>query len=476
MPFFFDTTVQQYPSSPAIINAQGTEPYNRFAHSVYNIAVALHERGIAPGDRVGILASPSTGTLALFMALFRSGAVAVPISTRFPAQQIAQTLHSVQCRLVVVSEDCRPAAAALHIPTVAIEALLLTQNSTIELPAAHHTDADATILFTSGSTGAPKAVVHSMGAHIHSARGSQHNIPLGTNDCWLLSLPLFHTGGLAIAIRVFLAGAALALPTPGAPLIETLREFPLTHLSLVATQLYRLLHDREGAALLRNLKAILLGGSAIPPSLIERSLDAGLRIYTSYGCTEMASQITTTRFISAEELATSGRLLPGRELKVDNSTSEILVRGATLFRGYANGFALHTATDEQGWYHTRDTGFFDSEGRLHVTGRIDNMFISGGENIQPEEIEQALCSLPHILQALVVPVPDTEFGARPVAFLWLANDTPFDEHTTRAQLAERIARFKIPTRFVIEAPTAEHTGKLNRADYRRKAVLIHTTT
>ncbi len=467
--FFLEDTARQYADRPAVISGHGTTPYADFVQMVQAMAAHLSAQNIESGDRIGIVASTSLHTLAGVMALLRLGAVVVPISTRFPAGQVAHLLSRVLCRAVLVPAEHSHLLSETQLPFLLTEILNSTAYQRNELPPWHGSlNTDATIVFTSGSTGTPKAALHTLGAHVYNALGSQQNIPIGTNDCWLVSLPLFHVGGFAVPIRTFLAGASVALPAPGTPLVDALRQFPITHLSLVATQLYRMLRDEESTELLRGLKAILLGGSAIPRTLIERALGAGLRIYTSYGCTEMASQITTTREITVGELATSGRLLPYRELMID-TTGEIFVRGKTLFRGYAEGDTVRSAVDEQGWYHTHDTGFLDSAGRLHITGRIDNMFISGGENIQPEEIEQALCSIPGILQSLVVPVDEEEFGARPVAFLWLADGVIINEAHVREQLAVRIARYKLPVRFFVEPPLEENAGKLNREEYRERA-------
>lgn len=465
--FFLEETAARYADSPAVFHSTGVLSYSELNSRALAAAAHLSAQGIQHGDRVALLASPSLDALVATYAILRIGAVLVPISTRFPAQQISQLLGDVQCRTALISHEYSSYAANFPIQALALEHLANDIAPYAE-PWRGSADSDATIVFTSGSTGAPKAALHTLGAHIANARGSQQNIPLGEGDCWLLSLPLFHVGGFAIPVRAFMVGAAIALPAPGAQLADTLRSFPLTHLSLVATQLYRLLRDEENTELLRGLKAVLLGGSAMPRTLIEKALDAELRIHTSYGCTEMASQITTTRKATAGELATSGSLLPHREISIAAS-GEILVRGATLFRGYVEGTTIRSAVDESGWYRTRDTGFRDSEGRLYVTGRIDNMFISGGENIQPEEIEQALCSIPGILQSLVVPIADEEFGARPVAYIWPADNAPFDESSVRAQISERIARFKLPVRFIVEPPLEENAGKLNREEFRKRA-------
>jgi O-succinylbenzoic acid--CoA ligase len=193
-------------------------------------------------------------------------------------------------------------------------------------------------------------------------------------------------------------------------------------------------------------------------------------IHTTYGLTEMAAQVTTTSpDATLGELQSSGRVLPYRQLRVDER-GEILVQGATLFQGYLDGDTVQHPFDQDGWFHTGDLGRLDEEGWLHVLGRTDNLFISGGENIQPEEIELALCDVPGVTQAVVVPVQDDEFGQRPVAFVrgvdegvWLA--------TLAGELEAVLPHFKIPDAFYLW-PEVEEEMKIDRTVFREQALLL----
>lgn len=294
----------------------------------------------------------------------------------------------------------------------------------------------ATVLFTSGSTARPKAVVHDLNAHLMSARGSNDNIRLGAGDRWLVSLPLYHVGGLAILFRCREAGAEAVLRDPERTFDEQITRDGITHLSLVPTQLQRLL---DGGADLSSLNAILLGGAVIPPNLIERALAAGLPLHTTYGMTETASQVTTTRpGADLAELATAGSILAHRELSF--AGEQILVRGPVRFLGYVGGGRL----DPDAWFETGDTGYLDELGRLCVTGRLDNQFISGGENIHPEPIERALLACSGVHRAVVVPRNDPTYGKRPVAFVDATSFTPEDWTT---QLQATLPGFKVPDAF-----------------------------
>jgi O-succinylbenzoic acid--CoA ligase len=162
----------------------------------------------------------------------------------------------------------------------------------------------------------------------------------------------------------------------------------------------------------------------------------------------MSSQITTT---SGDDLVidphSSGKLLSYQELKIDEN-GEILVKGKTLCTGYISGNEVNNCDDTKDWFHTGDLGYFDDNQNLIIKGRLDNMFISGGENIYPEEIEEQLQFHNQIIDVCVVEVPDKEYGARPVAFIKMEVTNKIDETQLKKYLEDKIAGFKIPLRFL----------------------------
>jgi O-succinylbenzoic acid--CoA ligase len=308
-------------------------------------------------------------------------------------------------------------------------------------------------------------VLHSWANHLYSAKGSNANLPLHSGDRWLLSLPLYHVGGLAILVRCALAGAAVAVPDQDASLSATLDATGATHASLVATQLRRLLEARE--ALPRRVRGLLLGGGPLPEGLLRRGHERSWPLHTSYGSTEMASQITTTPpGAPLSTLRTAGRRLPHRRLRID-ADGQILVAGPTLCLGIAEGNDLHDPR-AHGWLPTGDLGRLDAQGRLHVQGRTDRQFISGGENIQPEELEAALERGDRIARAVVVPVPDPEYGRRPVAFLRTTGG-PLPEEW-RDRLRAELPSFKVPdAAYPLPEAATEGRMKVDRADLIRRA-------
>jgi O-succinylbenzoic acid--CoA ligase len=235
-------------------------------------------------------------------------------------------------------------------------------------------------------------------------------MPSGRSDVWLVSLAMYHVGGLALIMRALLHGGSLLFA--GKDWDTALTRGDVTHLSVVPTQLRQLLAQSDTAPLLRRLSAVLVGGASCPGDLVAQAQLLGIGVHVTYGASEAASQITTTQGGAVG----SGRALSHTEVRIDEH-NEILVRSEALCRGVVCQGQVTPVTDEQGWFHTRDLGRLDDQGHLFVLGRRDTQFISGGENIRPEEIEQALLALPEVEQCVVVPVPDATYGQRPVAFV-----------------------------------------------------------
>jgi O-succinylbenzoic acid--CoA ligase len=406
----------------------------------------LKGMGIKAFDRIAICDENSVEYVILLLALWQIKAVAVPISPRWPDKTINSYAAKINVRRLFRSLDIKRAVCF---------------DARQQLEAGGRKDLDleqeATIIATSGTSGEAKAAAHTWGDHFYSAMGSNEIIPLTSSDRWLLSLPLYHISGIAITVRCLLSGAGLVIVTDG-DLIAAVERSKVTHVSLVSTQLQRLLADEKNHALLRSLKVILLGGSAMPQMLIEQSVKLGLNIYLSYGLTEMSSQVATGKVIEANKAC--AKVLPYRQISILPLSSlsfprkresieegEILVRGEVLFKGYVTGSRLPMPIREDDfWFHTGDMGQLDKEGCLTVIGRRDNMFISGGENIYPEEIEKELLNIKGIQEAIVVAKEDKVFGQRPIAFIKFGGEPLTEEHLIRC-LRAALPRFKVPIAF-----------------------------
>ena len=298
-----------------------------------------------------------------------------------------------------------------------------------------------TLLFTSGSTGEPRAVWHDLESHIANALGAGEMMPLRPGCAWLLSLPLNHVSGFSILIRCLLAGATVVFPDQNSPFKNQIEDSTLTHASVVGVQLRRLLSDEASFS---HFQAVLLGGGPVDQGLVSDALEAGVPLHITYGMTETASQTTTSdRLHSVPHSIHAGKALPGRELRI-SSDGEIQVRGAILPRAIFSGGELREALTCDGWFSTGDAGSFDAAGNLVVSGRRSRMFISGGENICPEIIETLLASFPQVQRVVVVGVPNEEFGARPVAFV--AGDASPDR--VKEFLKARLEGFYVPDAFL----------------------------
>jgi len=408
----------------------------------------LKGMGIKPGERVALSAPTSAEYVVLLLSLWRMKAVACPIDPHWPSKMADAYSARINARHFFKGDDVQKAVcfdARQPAPAVSGDDLALDQ--------------EVTVIATSGTGGAPKAAVHTWGNHFYSAQGSQEVIPLTASDRWLLSLPLYHVAGIAVVVRCFLAGAYVIIPMDK-DLISAIEHNQATHVSLVPAQLHRMLEDPKNHPVLKSLKCILLGGSAVAPYLIERSLSLDLQVYLTYGLTEMSSQVATGKPVDAKTPCV--KILPYRQMRIA-SNGEILVKGETLFKGYGTGSRLHLPLTSDGWFQTGDLGVLDAQGCLTVLGRKDNMFISGGENIQPEEIEKALLAIKGVEQAMVVPEENKEYGHRPVAFVKFHGQAMDPEHLTDI-LKKDLPRFKIPDVFYPWPKGLEYFSKARRRE------------
>ena len=311
----------------------------------------------------------------------------------------------------------------------------------------------ATILFTSGTTGAPKAARLALANHLANARAACEVLGLDASSRFLSTLPLFHVGGLAIAFRCQLASATLLLHERfDAQAVARELCGGATHASLVASTLARVLDLCP--AFPRSVRAVLVGGGPVPAPLLDRARRAGLPVLQTYGLTETASMATCERIGDADG-ATAGLPMPGLEVRV--AGAEIEVRGAQVMRGYLGGEAVRD------WFQTGDLGALDARGRLLVHARRTDLIISGGENVYPAEVEAALLAHPAVREAAVLPAPDERWGQVGVAYV--VGDAA--ESDLRAFLQARLAKYKVPARFVVvPALPRNAAGKVDRARLR----------
>jgi O-succinylbenzoic acid--CoA ligase len=423
----------------AFLTPRGPVSFGAYDQHVTSATVQLREVGIAAGDVIVLIVEDGLACATVLHALIRLGAIVLPLNPRLPEDMRNAVIADTGCNYVVADKPVHVA----DIPFLAVETLLSDDQDAPVDAAAVDPHAPAILVLTSGSSGPPKAAALSLGNLLENARRSNANIPLVPGDRWILSLPLFHVSGLGVLFRCLEAGATVVVPEPGEALDAAITRAGVTLVSLVPTQLHRMLETATGRQALQQLKAILLGGSAVPRALVERACDLGLPLHTTYGMTEMASQIATTPPLNAsDDPFNCCKPLAPDTVRIDGK-GRILVRGATLFKGYFSRGQLNLPL-EDGWFVTGDLGHFDDHGNLHVSGRADSMFIVGGENAQPEEIERVIINAPGVVQVRVVPVPDDEYGTVPVAFVAMHDASPPDTNALRAHARNHLPGFAVP--------------------------------
>lgn len=436
---------------PALISGHQTLSYEEFARRVSDMSEGLKRSISATPGPVGLVGPSSVDYIVILFGALLAGRVICPLSNRFPKRTLEKQMSLIGCDMVLFDSSIPPdrlpsSMLNLKFDNIAPTNMETTVDTTGRLQEVLH---PGTIMFTAGSTSEGKAVFHSVDAHYHSAAGSNDNIALAPDDRWLVSLPLYHVGGLAILFRCMLAGACAVIAEPGRTLAENISLQSISHLSLVPTQLLQLLDDDRFVRSIPGLKAVLLGGAAADRALVDRATHHQVPLYCSYGLTEAASQVATTApGDRGARLYSSGRPLNHRGLKISNS-GEILVSGKTMCEGYFGRGGIESVLDKEGWFATGDVGRVDEQGYLTVFGRKDSMIVSGGENIHPEELERALTALEGVREALVVGVPDKKFGSRPVAFVrYSGSDDSFDQEALLTELRQTLPGFKIPDRIL----------------------------
>ncbi len=333
-------------------------------------------------------------------------------------------------------------------------------------------------MFTSGTTGVPRAALLSHANLLASAHAWNRFLEAGPTDHWLATLPLSHVAGLGVVLRCAGSGARLTVHGhfDAGAIRERLAGGGITLLSLVPTQLMRLLDDGPVAA--PDLRALLLGGAPIPSGLVRRAVAAGLPIVPTYGLTETASGVTAS--LISEVLAnpgSSGRALPGLRVRVVGedgrdmpvgAVGNVTVSGATVFVGYDRDPIATDAVLQDGWLHTGDLGALDGEGRLTIVDRREDLIISGGENISPVEVESVLALHPDVLDAAVVGRSDGSWGAVPVALLVPRPGVSLDIDRVTAYARDRLAGYKVPVAIeIVSVIPRTASGKIVRGDVRK---------
>ena len=428
---------EQRADKPALRLNDEVLSWQQLCTRIDNLAAGFHQQGVEADDGVLLLAHNHPQTLLAWLALLQCGARILPVNPQLPHPLLEVLLPQMTLRFALVLDGHYDGLAALSMHAPSGEYRVAWQPERL-----------ASMTLTSGSTGLPKAAVHTCGAHLASAEGVLALMPYGDDDDWLLSLPLFHVSGQGILWRWLQAGARLTVREKQ-PLEQALQG--CTHASLVPTQLWRLLNTHQRIA----LKAVLLGGAAIPVELTQQARAQGISTFCGYGLTEFASTVCAKEADGEPDV---GSALPGREVQVVNG--EVWIKAQSMASGYWRDGALLPLTNSEGWFATRDRGELH-DGRLTILGRMDNLFFSGGEGIQPESLERIIATHPHISQVFIVPLNDAEFGQRPVAVVECEPGTDITRLPEWVQ--GKLARFEQPVHWLVLPAELKNGGiKISR--------------
>lgn len=465
------------PDALALVDAETGDDwtYEALDDEVDALAGRFHALGISNGDTVGVLMETRPAFVKILWAVQRLGATLVPFNVRLTATEIETQRSTIEPTIFVTDRDHERLArnAAGRTPIVRVDEPVADATTSLESVAPETVakvddplSATRAVLFTSGTTGDPKPVRVTGENFMASAVATAFRLGVVPDDRWLLCLPMYHMGGLSIPIRTTIYGTTTVLQRGFDPegVRRTVEEERITGISLVPTMLKRLLDVGD---LADSLRFALVGGGPTSVELAERALKAGIPIHPTYGMTETASQITTATPADVEAApGTVGRPLVGTELAILGSAGERLEageQGEIGVSGWIVSPGYYGARDrpDDAWFRTGDVGYRDKAGRLFVTGRASELIVTGGENVVPDEVGQEIRAHPAVDDAIVVGLPDEEWGTRVAALVETTES--LDATALQAFLEDRLAGFKHPrqVRFVDELPRTS-SGTVDR--------------
>jgi len=504
----------RFATSDAVVNDGRHVSFAELDAEVDAAARAFIAGGVQAGDRVAIWAPNSATWIVASFGVYRAGAVLVPLNTRYKGAEAGHVLRTSQARyLLTVTDFLDGDYLAMLEGVEGLDALDTRLVLSGPVPSgarawedfvgagATTTDAElrareegvgpddtSDIIFTSGTTGAPKGAMLGHGASVRTYAAWSELVGLRAGDRYLIVYPFFHTAGLKSGILASVLTGASIHPHPVFDVPSVMRrvaEERITMLPGPPTVFQSILNHPDLASFdLSSLRLAVTGAAVVPVSVI-RSMREELRfenVVTGYGLTETTGTVSMCRHDDPPEVIaeTVGRPLPGVEVRVvddegvdvsPGQPGEFWVRGFNVMKGYFNdAVATAAAIDPDGWLKTGDVGYVDGGGNLRITDRKKDMFIVGGFNAYPAEIENALLAHPDIAQVAVVGVPDDRLGEVGVAFAIARAGRTIDPGEVIEWSRERLANFKVPRRVeVVDSLPLNPSGKVMKFVLRRQA-------
>jgi O-succinylbenzoic acid--CoA ligase len=444
------------------------------------IAAALQIAGLRPGARVAALASNGPHYVALVHAAMWAGTTLVPLNPKLPDETLSWQLRDSHADLLVVDHGAANRSLSLG-PVRFVQIEELTYSGSAE-PAPVTDDATATILYTSGTSGEPKPVRLTWANHAASATASALNLGLHRDDDWLCCLPMYHVGGLSIALRTAMYGTRMTLleEFDVDSVLEALRS-DVTLVSVVPTMLRRLAERTGGPDGLAahvaagKLRAILVGGGPVSADYLSACHDAGLPVIPTYGMTETASQIATLPPDRSDKIGAAGYPVWGAEISIRDADGEpvkegpgiVWVRGPMVTSGYVDRPDVNRRRFVGGWFRTGDRGVIAPDGFLHILGRHDDVIVTGGENVSPGEVERVIAQHSGVSEVAIFGVADDEWGE--VVCAAVVTDGTVSRTELDEYCRDRLAGHQRPRKWVaLSSLPRTSTGKIRRAVLRER--------
>ncbi len=464
--------------------------YRDFLERSQRIAGVLHATyAISPGDRVMVLAHNSTDLYEILMACWRIGAVYMPVNWRLAKAEISDIAADATPRVIIADTEFAALVDGLDIPQW-MRGDGADDPFETELAAADPVtsffdatpDTMTTLLYTSGTTGEPKGVIGTWRMQAMAVRQAAH-VLLGERTNTLTAAPMFHTAGLnSFSLPSFYYGGAVHIMRRwDAPLALKCLSDPdigITHTLGVPVQFQQMaaLPEFESARF-PTVNRAGVGAAPVTEDLLKTFQDKGLMLCNSYGMTEVFGVATLPPERAQDKLGAVGWPVIGSEVRIadDSDTpvangvmGEIQIKSEGVTPGYWNAPEQSAASrTADGWHKTGDVGRLDDDGALYVVDRKKDMFISGGENVYPAEIENVLADWPEVREAAVIGVPDETWGEVGHAIIVLTTGAALDLHEVQQRCTERLARFKVPKHVsFIDALPRSAQGKVLKTELR----------
>ncbi|MGV9610641.1 FadD3 family acyl-CoA ligase [Nocardia xishanensis] len=487
-PMALHDAARTFGAAPALADGDVRLDWAQLLAVVQQTARALIARGVQSGDRVAMWAPNTHHWVVAALAAHYAGAALVPLNTRYIADEAADVLSRVDAKALFIAgsflgrdrlAELRAAAPELAIPTIVVIAVEPGGETTSTDPsvlnwsdlaviaetvpvedaekraAAVDTEDISDILFTSGTTGRSKGTLVAHRQALSVVRAWAECTTLNSDDRYLVVSPFFHNFGYKAGILACLVTGATIVPQATFDVPQTMRLVGQEKITVLPgpPTIYQTILDfpDRGSYDLGTLRVAVTGAATVPVVLVERmrsELEFAV-VITGYGLSEAAGFGTMCRADDdAETIAnTCGRPIAGFELKLSEA-GEVLLRGPNVMLGYLDDPQSTAETiDAEGWLHTGDIGTLDERGYLRITDRLKDMYISGGFNVYPAEIEQALARLDGVAESAVVGVPDTRMGEVGKAYVVRKSGSSLTEDQVLAHATTVLANFKVP-RFV----------------------------